>query len=110
MTLRTQLFRRSVSASAALLMLVTSVVVPVMERGTVVAEPGVESRHDPERCAHGHDHRVCTQVISNLSLVSPEPGHQSAHAAVWTAPPTAAPEASGRSPHDGPPSRAPPSA
>ena len=110
MTRRTELFRRSISATAALLMLATSIAVPLMERGALVAETGVESRHDPERCAHGHDHRVCTQVTANLSLAAPESGDHTAHAAVRTAPPTEAPAIPGRSAQDGPPSRAPPSA
>jgi len=100
--------RRSISASIGLLTLGLSVAVPVMERGTFVGETAVESHHDPSRCAHAHDHRVCTQVGANLSLAPAEAGHRLSHVVVRATPPTDVESAPSKSTRDGPPSRAPP--
>jgi hypothetical protein len=101
-------FRRTVSATVAGLTLALSVAVPVMERGSLVGESAVESEHDPTRCAHAHDHRVCTQVGANLSLASPAVHHRLLHVVVRTAPPVDERSTPSRSAREGHPSRAPP--
>jgi hypothetical protein len=100
--------RRSLSAAIVLLTLGLSVAVPVMERGTLVGETAVESHHDPSRCAHAHDHRVCTQVGANLSLASAKTGHRLPHLLVRATAPAAAETTPSRSTREGPPPRAPP--
>jgi hypothetical protein len=102
--------RRGVSAAVALLSLALSVAVPVMERGALVAETAAESQHDPSRCAHGHDHRVCTQVSANLSLAPADTHHVPAQVIVRTASAVAAMSWPASSTLEGPPPRAPPQA
>jgi hypothetical protein len=100
--------RRSISASIVLLTLGLSVAVPVMERGTLVGETAVESDHDASRCAHSHDHRVCTQVSANLSLASAKADHRLAHVLLRTTGRPSVEGAPSRSTREGPPARAPP--
>jgi hypothetical protein len=59
------------SASTGILMLSLSVALPLLERADLVAVPVAESAHDPSACPRAHDHTVCTQVGSNLSLAVP---------------------------------------
>lgn len=100
--------RRTVSSALALLTLGLSVAVPVMERGTIVGATAVESHHDPARCAHHHDHRLCTQVSANLSLATGTVAHRLPHVLVRTAAPPLVRAAPSSSAYEGPPSRAPP--
>jgi hypothetical protein len=101
-------FRRSLSAVIAVLTVGLSIVVPVMERGALVGGAAIESRHDDSRCAHAHDHRVCTQVGANLSVASAEADHRPARLVVRVALPVDLPSATTSSALEGPPSRAPP--
>jgi hypothetical protein len=50
------------------LLLTLSVVVPVMEQGSLFDRPVVEREHEPGECPSGHDHTICTQMGANLSL------------------------------------------
>ena len=45
---------------------------PFLDRTDANAGAVVESSHDPESCAPGHDHRLCLQVGANQALPSPE--------------------------------------
>lgn len=68
---RSDPIRRGMSVGISLLMLTLSVVVPVLERGSIFDRPVVEREHNPGDCPSGHDHTVCTQVGANLSLEAP---------------------------------------
>lgn len=103
-----RLAKKSLSAGVATLLLALSVAVPVMERGELVAETAVESAHDPARCGHAHDHRICTQVGANFSIAAVMHQHRAAHVVVRSASPTAPRSALLDTFLEGPPSRAPP--
>lgn len=90
------------------LILASSVVAPLLERGGFLANAAVESEHDPATCAHPHDHRICTQVGANLSLMSSGYDHRIAHVVVDVGPVAEAPSASELPQLEGPPTRAPP--
>lgn len=60
--------RMSLTVGLSLLMLTLSVAVPVLEQGTLLHQPVVESEHAPGDCPSGHDHTVCTQVGANLAV------------------------------------------
>ena len=62
--------RQAISAGLSVVMLVTSMSVPLLERADVVGEPVVESEHNPSTCPPAHDHTVCTQVVANLAALS----------------------------------------
>ena len=100
--------RRYISAALTLLTFGLSVAVPVMERGSLVGRMAIESEHDPARCAHQHDHRVCTQVGANLSLNSAESAYRPPHVLVHSAPASLIRTWTGSATHEGPPPRAPP--
>lgn len=90
------------------LTLVPSVAVPLMERGALNGGSAMESHHDPARCPHGHDHRICTQVTSNVSVAAATQEHPQPQVLLAAAPriidrPTVA-----RTFLGGPRSRAPP--
>jgi hypothetical protein len=108
MSRRRNPIRSSTSGALALLTLGLSVAAPVLERGTLVGETAVESHHDPSRCAHTHDHRLCTQVGANLSIASTDPGHRLPHLMLRIAAPADPRSALGESTRKGPRSRAPP--
>jgi hypothetical protein len=101
-------FRRSLSAVIAVLTIGLSIAVPVMERGSLVGGTAIESRHDDSRCAHAHDHRVCTQVGANLSITAANADPRSARLVVRVALPVDVPSVDTSSTLEGPPSRAPP--
>lgn len=100
--------RKLVSLGLAALLLTLSVVVPVMDRGEDFGNVAVESSHDPARCGHPHDHRICTQVGANLSIAAPVYDYRTPHVTLRSA----RPQSPTSSLHDnfleGPPSRAPP--
>jgi len=92
--------------AATLLML--SIATPVLDRGEDLGRVSVESAHDPSRCGHPHDHRICTQVGANLSLTTSVYDYRTPHVSVRSVvPETRAPQLHD-SFVDGPPSRAPP--
>jgi len=100
--------RRGTSATLVLLTLGLSVAVPMMERGTLLGATAVESAHDPARCVHQHDHRLCTQVGANLSLPSGESAYRLSQVVFRASLPDLVRAAPGGSTRQGPPSRAPP--
>jgi hypothetical protein len=100
--------RRPLGLLLCALILGSSLAEPLLERGGFVSQAAVESEHDPARCAHPHDHRICTQVGANLSLASNEHDHRVAHVFVDATPTHDARSSSDRAPTQGPPSRAPP--
>jgi hypothetical protein len=102
------LSRKSLSVTLATLMLTLSVAVPVLERGEVVGEAAIESEHDPGRCGHSHDHRICTQVGANLSVAAVAYDYRAAHVVVRLAMPGQARSALLGTFLEGPPARAPP--
>ena len=108
MNCRCDPIRRSSSAVVAMLMLGSSVAVPAIEWGAPVGETAVESRHDATRCAHKHDHRICTQVGANLSVATSESDHRLGHVLVRVAPPADVRSARASAARSGPQSRAPP--
>jgi hypothetical protein len=108
MAKKRDLVRKSLSVGLATLLLTLSVAVPVMDRGGPVGGSAVESEHQPGRCGHAHDHRVCAQVGANLSVAAAVYNYRPAHVAVRMANP-----GESRSPildasFEGPRSRAPP--
>lgn len=60
--------RTGLTAGLSLLMLTLSVAIPVLEQGTLLHHPVVESEHAPGDCPSGHDHTICTQVGANLAV------------------------------------------
>ena len=62
--------RKTVSIWLSALLLILSVAVPALERAEFAHESAIESEHDPAHCPPAHDHTVCTQVGSNLSLTA----------------------------------------
>jgi len=100
--------RQSISTTIVVLTLAMSIAIPVMERGTLVGDSAVESQHDPSRCAHAHDHRVCTQVGANLSLAAAESAQRLPHLVVRVSSPVRARPAPSKTTYEGPPTRAPP--
>ena len=100
--------RRPLGLLLCALILGSNVTAPLLERGGFLILEAVESEHDPATCAHPHDHRICTQVSANLSLVSSGHDHRVAHVVVDAAPSTDARSPSDRAPVEGPPARAPP--
>ena len=103
-----RLAHKSLSAGLAALVLALSVAVPLLERGEFVEQTAVESAHDPGRCGHAHDHRICAQVGANLSIVSASFENRAAHVVVR--PPRPAEPRSNLLDTfvEGPPPRAPP--
>lgn len=100
--------RKLLSLGLAAILLTLSVATPVLDRGEDFGRVSVESTHDPSRCGHPHDHRICTQVGSNLSLVAPSYDPRTPHVTLRSAPPeTPDPELPDTF-VEGPPSRAPP--
>ena len=108
MTRPRDVVRKLLSLGLAAILLTLSVATPVLDRGEDFGRVSVESRHDPSRCGHPHDHRICTQVGANLSLASAVYGYRTPHVALRSA----LPETPASALHDtfveGPPSRAPP--
>jgi hypothetical protein len=100
--------RKHASAGLAMLMLTLSVAVPIMERGELVADTAVESEHDPARCGHPHDHRVCAQVGANLSLAAPAHEVRLSYVVISLARPDDLQSTVHKRFLAGPPSRAPP--
>lgn len=103
-----RLFRKCLSSGLAMLMLTLSVAVPVLERGEILAESAIESAHDPSRCGHSHDHRICTQVGANLSVAVAAYEYRAAHIVVRLAKPAQSRSALLGTFLEGPPARAPP--
>jgi len=103
-----QLSRKRLSVALATLMLALSVAVPVLERGELFSDAAIESAHDPSRCGHSHDHRICTQVGANLSLSAVAYEYRAAHIVVRPAMTGQARSALLGNPLQGPPARAPP--
>lgn len=102
-------FRRaSVSALLAALTVASGTVAPLLERGTLEPETGIESEHDLSRCAHAHDHRLCTQMGANRSIVAPPVDHRPLHGLLRAAAATAVARAHTPSPREGHAPRAPP--
>lgn len=60
--------RKGLATGISVLMLVSSVAVPVLEQGALFHTPVVENEHNPGECPSGHDHTVCTQVGANLAI------------------------------------------
>ena len=89
-------------------MLVMSLTVPVLERGEMVDGPVAESEHDPATCPTAHDHRICTQVGTNLSATSRVQEHRLAYAVVPVATRPETPRGASAALSEGHPSRAPP--
>jgi len=107
---RSDPIRRGISVGISLLMLTLSVVVPVLERGSIFDRPIVEREHNPGDCPSGHDHTVCTQVVANHGAPTAGADHEPAPAVF--AQPTLEARASHRAAELElrPPSRGPPSA
>jgi len=100
--------RQLLSLGLAVILLTLSVATPVLDRGEDFGRVSVESTHDPSRCGHPHDHRICTQMGANLSLAAPVYDYRTPHVTLRSARPEApAPEARATF-VEGPPSRAPP--
>lgn len=91
-----------------MLLLVLSVAVPVMERGEFLVELAIESAHDPGRCGHAHDHRICAQVGANFSVAAVSHDYRVAHVVVRLAKSGTPRSALLATVLEGPPSRAPP--
>ena len=108
MNKKRNLARKSLSTGLAMLLLVLSVAAPVLERGELASDSSVESAHDPGRCGHAHDHRICTQVGANLSIVSVTHRYRLAHVVVRSAKPAGLRSTFLNTFREGPPSRAPP--
>ena len=108
MDTKTDFTRRCVATILATVMLSLSIALPIMERGDVSGRSAVESSHDPSRCGHGHDHRICTQVGANFSLTTSGYESRLAHVAIRVARPSEPHSAPFRTFLEGPPSRAPP--
>lgn len=109
MKTKIDLARTCVTTVLVTVLLSLPVALPLMEVGVVSSQPVAESHHDPARCGHGHDHRICTQVGANFSLVAAQYTARPTHVAVRNPIP-----AHPRQPRlgtflEGPPSRAPPS-
>ncbi|MDH3205217.1 MAG: hypothetical protein OEO79_01315 [Gemmatimonadota bacterium] len=96
------------SAGLAALVLALSVAVPLLERGEFVDQAAIESAHDPGRCGHAHDHRICSQVGANLSLVAAFFESRAAHAVVRSSRPAQPRSDILDTLLEGPPPRAPP--
>jgi hypothetical protein len=105
---RRYLLTRSLSVGLAVLSLTLSIAVPALERGEIVGDLAVESGHDPTRCGHAHDHRICAQVGANLSVVSATHDYRLAHVIVQLAKPIQLGSALLNTFFQGPRSRAPP--
>jgi hypothetical protein len=97
-----------VSAGLATLVLSLSVAGPILERGDFIGEAAAESAHDPGRCGHAHDHRICTQVGANLSIVTAVHDHRITHVVLRSRAPATLTSRLVGAFLDGPPSRAPP--
>ncbi len=108
MNQRRALAQRGLSAAVALLVLVPSFAVPLLERSSLVEEPVAESEHDPSACHTGHDHTICTQLGGNLSAPVGTPEHDRSHSVVRLAPPLGTGVLPARALADGHRSRAPP--
>ena len=108
MNRKREIVRKHFSAGLAMLMLTLSVAVPLMERGDLVSNSSVESQHDPARCGHTHDHRVCAQVGANLSVAAPAHQYRLSHVVVRLARPGDPRSTIHKRLLAGPPSRAPP--
>lgn len=78
MSTKVRWIRRASAAWLSAAMLSLSVAVPVMERADVGERERWESSHAPGACTRAHDHTVCTQVGSNLSLPSTTVHHAAA--------------------------------
>lgn len=100
--------RRPLGLLLCALILGTSVAAPLLERGGFLSHAAVESEHDPATCAHPHDHRICTQVGANLSLMAAGHDHRVAHVFVDAAPSSDLRSTFEKPRLQGPPSRAPP--
>lgn len=100
--------RKLLSLGLAAILLTLSVATPVLDRGEDFGRVSVESGHDPSRCGHPHDHRICTQVGANLSLATAIYDYRTPHVTLRTT----RPQTPTSEVHDtfveGPPSRAPP--
>jgi len=100
--------RRPIGLLLCALILGSSVAAPLLERGGFLAHAAVESEHDPATCAHPHDHRICTQVGANLSLMSSGCDHRVAHVLIDASPAAEALCITELAQLEGPPARAPP--
>lgn len=100
--------RKLLSLGLAAILLTLSVATPMLDRGEDFGRVSVESAHDPSRCGHPHDHRICTQMGANLSLAAPVYDHRTPHLGVRSARPEAPASVVRDSLVEGPPSRAPP--
>jgi hypothetical protein len=100
--------RKALRLSLCVLILGSSITVPLLERGGFFLQDVVESEHDPATCAHPHDHRVCTQISANLSVVASTHDHRLAHDFVDAAVPAVPRSTTAKPLLEGPPSRAPP--
>ena len=99
---------RTLSLGLAALMLSLSVAIPVLERGELSGAVGIESSHDPGRCGHVHDHRICTQLSANLSLASVAYRYVPLQVTLRAPRPDVPKSTHHASFFEGPPSRAPP--
>ena len=100
--------RRCLATALAAVMLTLSIVMPVLDRADITAEPVAESEHVPAECLQGHDHWICTLVGANhAAAASASSGHQQQrlHPLASLTPRLAAVQATIL---QGPPSRAPP--
>ena len=96
------------SIGLSLLMLAMSLAGPVMERSEIVGGPVAESEHDPATCPTAHDHRICTQVGTNLPAASRVQDHRIAYAGISMATRPDTPMGISAAISEGHPSRAPP--
>jgi hypothetical protein len=92
----------------AALTVTLSVAVPALEQGDFVVASGIESQHDPDRCGHKHDHRICAQVGGNLSQVADAHDYRLPHVTLRLKRETERRSELRRGFLEGPPSRAPP--
>jgi len=108
MNKKRRLGHKSLSTGLAMLILSLSVAVPIIDRGEWASGSAIESDHDPGRCGHAHDHRICAQVGANLSVVTAVYDHRPSHVAVRVANPAESRSTLLDSFFERPPSRAPP--
>lgn len=100
--------RKLLALGLAAILLTLSVATPVLDGGEDFGRVSVESTHDPSRCGHPHDHRICTQVGANLSLAAQVYAYRTPHVTLRSVRPQVPASEVRDSFIEGPPSRAPP--
>jgi len=91
-------------------MLTLSIVMPVLDRVDIAAEPVAESEHVPAECLQGHDHSICTLFGANHAAAARVSDKQRQHLLHRLASLTPRLTTDQSTIPGGPPSRAPPKA